>query len=771
MRDLKVLLLPFFLAAIAAIGSCSPTFASEALYRRYKARRTFVPDKGTHNPFGRSDVLAADFLTTGFAQADGSDIRAFAGNAGRAAELKIMMMGPGDRARIAVRMLPGVNEYTVCYGGPRDARRGKWEPDVGLILETRRFNGGDVRNARQMQALVKASGPRYGTWFVPHVFQGFNLFGPSDRYVSIYRGWLDAPKTGRYRFATTSDDASYFYVDGKVVSCKPRWGRGPPNARFAGQPVALSAGPHKVEYYHVEGDQWQFCVGAWQPPGERFQLIPPKAFPGVFTAKQVGLRVTGSSAPIDLAFRAAGEVDYEGHRLFKVKFRDATPDRSSRGYSSKWFFGDGTSSEERHPEHVYFRSGEYTVTFALVRGRGLSRIRQKIIVGADWEHQGQRRGDTAARYYEFVKKYDFKSMKSLDLDAALTFFVALGRDLEIIRTAAALFPRTDDVASKTVYRNAVLLGERLRDLKHMPDEALLVFRAALGRQADEGNKAKLRRRIGDTLLYALRKPDEALAEYRQVLDRHGKLEDNVVRLAQLRLGDVYKAKADYDRALAAYKKAAGMLPYKRSHAVNSVRRGAFAQSIQGYLRQKQFDEAQNLLDIWGWEHPLDRIAGEWSLVAAEVALAKGDKGAALREAMDCANANGSGPHADALLAFAGRTHVDEGRGAEAVKIARRIQQKYPESAFQEEAAFLECKGLYLNKQHHEAVKKGVAAYARYAKGGGAPAFLMVAADASLASNDKARAVQLLRLVVKNHGRSDEAKAAGAKLKALGTRGR
>ena len=26
----------------------------------YKARRTFVPDKGHHNPFGKPDVLAAD---------------------------------------------------------------------------------------------------------------------------------------------------------------------------------------------------------------------------------------------------------------------------------------------------------------------------------------------------------------------------------------------------------------------------------------------------------------------------------------------------------------------------------------------------------------------------------------------------------------------------------------------------------------------------------------------------------------------------------------
>ncbi len=762
-----------FVVALCLVGLlAADVLSAAATYRLYKARRTFVPDKGHPNPFGRSDVLAADFLTTGFTRPDGSDIKVFAGSGNRLADFKVIMMGPGDRARIAVRMIRGVNEYHVCYGGPRNTTAGKWEPRVGLGVETRRFNGGDVGTLAKMRALVAKSGPSYGTWFVPNIFQGFNLFGPSDGYVSIYRGWLHVPKDGSYRFATTSDDASYFLVDGKLVSRKSYWGRGPANARFAGPALRLTAGAHQVEYLHVEGRDVQFCVGAWQPPGGRFGLIPPEAFPGVFLAKQTGLQVAGSRIPIDLVWRADGEVIYERHHLHKVKFTDVTPAGASKPYRAKWFFGDGTSSEERDPEHVYFLPGEYVVTFALVRGGAASRIRQAIVVGEDWEHQGlrrrgQKRLDTSARYYRLVKDYDFKAMRAGQADAALEFFVTLGRDREIINVAAALLAKKDDIVRRKVYRYSVLLGERLRDLKKLPRDALVVFRAAVQRESTDVNKAKLIRRIGDTLLYALKKPDEALIEYQKILGQYGKLEDNVVRLAQLRLGDVYKAKGDHDRALAAYKKTASMLTYQRSYAVNSVRRGAFAQSIEGYLKQKQFTEAQDMLDMWGWEHPVDRLEGEWSLFAAKVALAKGDRASAIREAVECADVNKAGPHADGLLVLAGRLYVEERLGADAVKIARRIQKDYPESGHQQEAALLECEGLLLDKQYHEAAKKAAAGYAKYIEGEGVAKFLLVAARASLASKDRDLGIKLLRLIVKDHPRSDEAKAARARLEALG----
>jgi TolA-binding protein len=745
----------------------APLLASEALYRQYKVRRTFTVDRGVKNPFGKSDVLAVDFLTTGFAKPDGSDIRVFAGAQGRRTQFKVMMMGPGDRVRVAIRISPGVREYHVCYGGPRNPVPSRWEPEVGLILETRKFNGGNVRNPKQMNALVKASGPSFGKWFVPRVFQGYNLFGPSEAYVSIYSGTLHVPKPGDYQFATTSDDASYMVVAGKVAASKPRWGRGPADARFSGKPMALKAGAHAFTYYHVEGTHMQFCVAAWKPPGDKFHLIPASAFPGVFTGKLTGLKVSGAPIPIDLLCHAAGEVLYEKHHLYKVKFYDASLGLPALRYKTRWFFGDGTSSDDRNPAHIYFRPGEYTVTLAMVRGRSAVRIRQKIVVGSDWEHQGQRRKhDTAAKYYELVKDYDYKSMRPASGDAALEFFATMGKDLEIMKAAAGLLTQDDELVRKNVYRYAVLLGERLRDIKHLPAEALLVFRAAVRREADEVKKARLTRRIGDTLLYVMNKPDEALAEYRIVLDRYGKLKDNVVRLAQIRVGDAQKARGAYKEALAAYEKAHKMKAYQRTHAIDSTRRGAFAQSIEGYLARKQFGQAQELLDFWGWEHPVDRLRGEWSTMAVRVGLAKGETGTAIREALDCANANKGGPYADRLLLMAAKAMADAGREKEAIGVVARIRKDYPESAHQAAAALVECRALYKSRQYADAAKLAAKGYGDYGKAEEAPDFLMVAADAAIEQKSKTRAVKLLELIVKDYPKSDAAPAAEAKLKIL-----
>jgi len=752
------------LVLAGALATAAP--AAEPPGRGYKAVRTFTADKGTPNPFRRSDVLAVDFLTTGFAQPDGSDICVFASKDGRPADFKIMMMGPGDRARIAIRMITGETQYRIAYGGP-PAQRSRWEPDVGLVLETRKFSGGDPASLAAMHKLIEASGPSFGCDLVPNVFLGFNPFGPSQNYVSIYNGWLNIPKAGTYRFATTSDDASFLLVDGKFASSKLGWSGAPGDARFAGPAVQLSEGIHHFEYLHVQGGGGTACVAAWQPPGGTFHVIPPAAFPGVFTAKQVGLEVAGSPVPLDLACSTSGEVLYENLHLFKMRFRDVTAGDLSKPFAPLWSFGDGTSSTDRDPEHVYFLPGEYTVTFTLSRGSSAVTLRQRIIVGAESDLLRQTVADTAEDYYQIVKKYDFAAMKSAHLEAALAFLFALGRDQEIMKASAAMLGRDDEIARRNRYACAVALGERLRDLQGKPDEALAVFRAAIQRESDDANKARLIRRCGDTLLYSLRKPDDALAEYRRVLDTYGKLQDNIVRLAQIRIGDAYKAKADHARALDAYRAAERMIDYDRTHAVSSVRRGSFAQSIEDFLARKEFAEAQNLLDTWGWENPADRLDGAWSLTAAKVALARGDKAGAVREATQCADANPLGPLADQLLLLAGTTSLAQNRGADALLLARRIQKDYPESALQMDAALLECQALCRTKEYAEAAKKSAEGYARYSGDEDAPRFLLIAADAALGLGDRARAVELLRLVIKDHARSPQAAEASTRLKALG----
>lgn len=110
-----------------------------------------------------------------------------------------------------------------------------------------------------------------------------NEFGDSDYYATLFEGWLVAPASGSYLFATDSDDASDIHLGGtgwksgiggtNVVG----WygGHGPSNNWSHSAAIQLGAGLHRFQYRHEEvqgGDVWR---AGWQPPGAASaELIP-----------------------------------------------------------------------------------------------------------------------------------------------------------------------------------------------------------------------------------------------------------------------------------------------------------------------------------------------------------------------------------------------------------------------------------------------------------------------------------------------------------------
>jgi cytochrome c2 len=87
-----------------------------------------------------------------------------------------------------------------------------------------------------------------------------------------FRGNIDAPKDGRYKFYTTSDDGSRLAIDGKVIV--DNGGIHPAQERSA--EVDLKAGVHSIEVQYFDGGgQVEFSV-KWKGPGIDKQEIPAK---------------------------------------------------------------------------------------------------------------------------------------------------------------------------------------------------------------------------------------------------------------------------------------------------------------------------------------------------------------------------------------------------------------------------------------------------------------------------------------------------------------
>ena len=55
----------------------------------------------------------------------------------------------------------------------------------------------------------------------------------------------------------------------------------------------------------------------------------------------------------------------------------AFKDESAGAVTSwKWDFGDGSSSTEQHPQHVYTRGGDFVVTLEVTGPQGTSRFQR-----------------------------------------------------------------------------------------------------------------------------------------------------------------------------------------------------------------------------------------------------------------------------------------------------------------------------------------------------------------------------------------------------------
>ena len=95
-------------------------------------------------------------------------------------------------------------------------------------------------------------------------------------------------------------------------------------------------------------------------------------------AALVGFLACGDDAP-----RRAGETDaaFTSHALgLAVSFRDRTETRDGDGVASRlWTFGDGTTSTDESPEHLYAADGAYSVTLAVTDAQGATDLEEALV--------------------------------------------------------------------------------------------------------------------------------------------------------------------------------------------------------------------------------------------------------------------------------------------------------------------------------------------------------------------------------------------------------
>ncbi|MBM4024230.1 MAG: hypothetical protein FJ280_02335 [Planctomycetes bacterium] len=308
-----------------------------------------------------------------------------------------------------------------AYWVPKDRYEpepGKWLPNAGLVLETRRVDKSRQRACEDLPGFVKTwneAGQIVGRSFVTGIHHGSPVHprlidagedAAAKNSLALYRytGFFEADRAGEYVFATASHWGSHLLVDDKPVVSWP--GNHDHREGIRGQKqgkVVLQPGIHKLEYFNYSPWGTMLTLAAWQPPEGTLGVMLDSDFPA--TRGYVVTDVEyGPAAEKNVCYTWEVVDDWRLDRdkvaLIRMRFRvlagrgedgrvGLAPPKSESGEAPvgqappyRWTFDDGVVRTGATVERVFLSSGKRTVTVQRLRGNQvLAETTQVVQVG------------------------------------------------------------------------------------------------------------------------------------------------------------------------------------------------------------------------------------------------------------------------------------------------------------------------------------------------------------------------------------------------------
>jgi TolA-binding protein len=615
----------------------------------------------------KAQIVTTEFFTHGKLAADGRNL-VVCGRGQQIVPYRVLQVGPGDFCRVAFQVAPGQEIYEIFYGGPAPTQPPPpWTATEGLVLETRRWKDCNLNDLASVRAAFASAKP-IGADFVPTVFDRYDPFDPTPTpFLSRYQGTLQIAAAGNYAFYTSSQDCSFLLIDGKEVVTHPGIHAPVGQARLKGE-VSLTAGPHQFEYVHAASGGAACMIAGWLPPGDAKPVgIPPEAFRhGAIARAPIQPPQLRSKKVIpDFTRQVIGDVPLPDSEqaLIGVQFKDLSPAAATAQAKIEWDFGDGQTSDQPGPLHVYLRSGLYTVKLSARRGsrsvEATNRIQIDRPVVLDAAKAPQ-----MATFLPVLAKYDPAKCEGPALLQLVRAFEFAGKLPAAASAGKAAFgpeaAARDDDSLRAV---ALMVGPMLRIALDDPQGALDVWKAAAGKIGRAEWKAECETEAADVALNDLLLPP---AQAKPILDAAaGRLPQNPTGPAAAALhrvrGDWHARAGDGKAAREAYAKAQAALGGVRNSIQQNAWRGAHSRSTEEFLRKRDFVQARDELDRWQREFPADKIEGYLPLLYARywALRAKYTQAIALADALVAVNP--ASPYADQLLYLAAGCEEKLGR--------------------------------------------------------------------------------------------------------------
>jgi tetratricopeptide (TPR) repeat protein len=371
----------------------------------------------------------------------------------------------------------------------------------------------------------------------------------------------------------------------------------------------------------------------------------------------------------DFTWFFESDLGYEGRPVTTVQLRPLVPAKGAA-----WSFGDGTSSAEEAPLHVFLEASTVPVTLTV----GGASITQKVAVRPTRGHLGKSYEQRIAAFAAAIQDYPTAGLSGAALiEMAMICHEAKKLDpaMRAIRAAMEKGFKTPSTEYEETWYN------RLHDLyreRGQFDDALWVCDRLLQNPHSDSHMARTLY-MKATVLYE-DKGDAAGAEacLQSCLAKHAKGGD-FVRFAYIRSGELALVRGDRAGSRRILEDAEVNPIWRKWSGDFDVSEGAHAINFEEYLRQGEFDAAMQEVLSWEWKKPTIILDGLTRHLRGRLYLARKWHDRALREFDRAIVADPKAPFADEALLWKGAALEGLKRPADARACYEALVRQFPES--------------------------------------------------------------------------------------------
>jgi len=189
-------------------------------------------------------------------------------NAGKPLKSNLLWHNPDEGLALVFEDSPTTHAW-IYISSSADYPKATAPLRPSLMLFVRNGGKPGLEQAHDLAERMPAGPDTYFT-LVERIYHSLSPAGHDDQTSSLYSGWIQVAKAGKTYLYTVSKDGSEFFIDDKLVYSWPGLhGRGGSERAEKGAWIDLSAGTHRIEYYHFSQIfKGRECQLGWQQAGE-----------------------------------------------------------------------------------------------------------------------------------------------------------------------------------------------------------------------------------------------------------------------------------------------------------------------------------------------------------------------------------------------------------------------------------------------------------------------------------------------------------------------